>query len=65
MKVKASVKKICKDCKIIKRNGVIRVICSSNPKHKQRHLVMNIKYKQIALVEILAVGQIVVHSKHL
>ncbi|HNQ39202.1 MAG TPA: 50S ribosomal protein L36 [Candidatus Cloacimonas sp.] len=36
MKVKASVKKICKDCKIIKRNGVIRVICSSNPKHKQR-----------------------------
>ncbi len=36
MKVQASVKKICKDCKIIKRNGVIRVICSSNPKHKQR-----------------------------
>ncbi|CAO80979.1 50S ribosomal subunit protein L36 [Candidatus Cloacimonas acidaminovorans str. Evry] len=36
MKVKASVKKICKDCKIIKRNGIIRVICSSNPKHKQR-----------------------------
>ncbi|RKX73599.1 MAG: 50S ribosomal protein L36 [Candidatus Cloacimonadota bacterium] len=36
MKVQASVKKICKDCRIIKRNGVIRVICSSNPKHKQR-----------------------------
>ncbi|HCX72782.1 MAG: 50S ribosomal protein L36 [Candidatus Cloacimonadota bacterium] len=36
MKVQASVKKICKDCKIIKRNGVIRVICPSNPKHKQR-----------------------------
>ncbi|MBC8416553.1 MAG: 50S ribosomal protein L36 [Candidatus Cloacimonetes bacterium] len=36
MKVRASVKKMCKDCKIIKRNGVIRVICSSNPKHKQR-----------------------------
>jgi large subunit ribosomal protein L36 len=36
MKVKASVKKICKDCQVIKRNGVIRVICSSNPKHKQR-----------------------------
>jgi len=27
MKVRASVKKICKDCKIIKRHGVIRVIC--------------------------------------
>ncbi|MFA7056922.1 MAG: 50S ribosomal protein L36 [Candidatus Cloacimonadales bacterium] len=35
MKVRASVKKVCKDCKIIKRNGVIRVICT-NPKHKQR-----------------------------
>ncbi|MFC1617371.1 50S ribosomal protein L36 [Candidatus Margulisiibacteriota bacterium] len=35
MKVRSSVKKICKKCKIIKRNGVIRVICS-DPKHKQR-----------------------------
>lgn len=35
MKVRASVKRICKDCRIIKRKGVIRVICV-NPKHKQR-----------------------------
>jgi ribosomal protein L36 len=35
MKVRPSVKKMCKDCRVIKRNGVIRVICS-NPKHKQR-----------------------------
>ncbi|MCB0363887.1 MAG: 50S ribosomal protein L36 [Bdellovibrionaceae bacterium] len=35
MKVRASVKKICKNCKIIKRKGVIRVICE-NPKHKQK-----------------------------
>ncbi|OUW60050.1 MAG: 50S ribosomal protein L36 [bacterium TMED198] len=35
MKVRASVKKICKDCQIIKRHGVIRVICII-PKHKQR-----------------------------
>lgn len=35
MKVRASVKKICKDCQIIRRNGVVRVICN-NPKHKQR-----------------------------
>ncbi|MEM7180098.1 MAG: 50S ribosomal protein L36 [Spirochaetota bacterium] len=35
MKVRASVKKICSNCKIIRRKGVIRVICS-NPKHKQR-----------------------------
>ena len=35
MKVRASVKPICKDCRTIKRNGTIRVICK-NPKHKQR-----------------------------
>ncbi|HOC92642.1 MAG TPA: 50S ribosomal protein L36 [bacterium] len=35
MKVRASIKKICKNCKIIKRHGVLRVICD-NPKHKQR-----------------------------
>jgi ribosomal protein L36 len=35
MKVRASVKKICRNCKIIRRKGVVRVICS-NPKHKQK-----------------------------
>jgi len=35
MKVAASVGKRCERCKIIKRQGVIRVICT-NPKHKQR-----------------------------
>ncbi|MCD4762322.1 50S ribosomal protein L36 [bacterium] len=35
MKVRASVKKICKDCKIIRRKGRVVAICK-NPKHKQR-----------------------------
>lgn len=35
MKVQASVKKICRNCKIVRRRGVIFVICS-DPKHKQR-----------------------------
>lgn len=35
MKVRPSVKKICEKCKIIRRNGVVRVICE-NPRHKQR-----------------------------
>jgi large subunit ribosomal protein L36 len=29
------VKKICRNCKIVRRKGVVRVICS-NPKHKQK-----------------------------
>ena len=36
MKVRASVKVVCKDCKVIKRRGIVRVICTKNPKHKQR-----------------------------
>lgn len=35
MKVRSSVKRICENCKIIRRKGVIRVICSE-PRHKQR-----------------------------
>ena len=36
MKVRASVKKMCRNCKIVRRHGVVRVICSSDPRHKQR-----------------------------
>ena len=35
MKVRASVKRICENCKIVKRHGVLRVICI-NKRHKQR-----------------------------
>lgn len=36
MKVRSSVKKICDHCKIVRRGGVVYVICPVNPKHKQR-----------------------------
>ena len=35
MKVRASVKKVCDKCKVIRRTGVVRVICE-NQRHKQR-----------------------------
>ena len=35
MKVRASVRRICENCKIVRRKGVVRVICS-NTKHKQK-----------------------------
>jgi large subunit ribosomal protein L36 len=35
MKIRSSVKKMCDNCKIIRRHGKVRVICK-NPKHKQR-----------------------------
>nr|ADD30157.1 ribosomal protein L36 [Phoradendron leucarpum] len=36
MKKKASVRKICETCRLICRRRRIIVICSTNPRHKQR-----------------------------
>jgi large subunit ribosomal protein L36 len=36
MKVRASIRKICDQCRIIRRHGVLRVICKADPRHKQR-----------------------------
>lgn len=35
MKVRASVKKMCRNCKVIRRKGVVRIICKEST-HKQR-----------------------------
>ncbi|CAK7894440.1 54S ribosomal protein Rtc6p, mitochondrial [[Candida] anglica] len=35
-KVRTAVKKICKDCYMVKRKGRMYVYCKSNGKHKQR-----------------------------
>ena len=36
MKVRSSVRPICEHCKVIRRRGVVRIICKRNPRHKQR-----------------------------
>jgi large subunit ribosomal protein L36 len=35
MKVRASVKRICENCKVVRRKGKVLIICT-NPRHKQR-----------------------------
>ncbi|MCX6752298.1 MAG: 50S ribosomal protein L36 [Candidatus Nomurabacteria bacterium] len=35
MKIKSAVKKICDNCKMVRRQRHLRVTCS-NPKHKQK-----------------------------
>ncbi|MCY4220456.1 MAG: 50S ribosomal protein L36 [Thiotrichales bacterium] len=35
MKVRASVRRLCRNCKIVRRGGVVRVICMDG-RHKQR-----------------------------
>ncbi|GAA6021046.1 hypothetical protein JCM11491_005978 [Sporobolomyces phaffii] len=36
MKVRSSIKKYCEGCSIVKRQGTLFVLCSRDPKHKQR-----------------------------
>ncbi len=36
MKVRASVKKMCDKCRVIRRHGRVMVICTGTQKHKQR-----------------------------
>jgi len=35
MKVRSSVKPMCKNCQVVNRGNVVRINCS-NPRHKQR-----------------------------
>ncbi|MDA0578422.1 MAG: 50S ribosomal protein L36 [Verrucomicrobia bacterium] len=35
MKVRSSVRRMCEQCKVIRRRGVVRVVCT-NSRHKQR-----------------------------
>ncbi|MDP3685568.1 MAG: 50S ribosomal protein L36 [bacterium] len=36
MKVHASVKPRCAQCRLVRRRGHLFVVCPANPKHKQR-----------------------------
>jgi large subunit ribosomal protein L36 len=35
MKVRSTVKRMCSGCQIVRRKGKVRVVCKSDPKHKQ------------------------------
>ncbi|RXI05738.1 hypothetical protein DVH24_017780 [Malus domestica] len=45
MKVRSSVKKMCEFCKTVKRRGRVFVICTANPKHKQRQGMSTLAYE--------------------
>ncbi|KAJ6731931.1 hypothetical protein OIU79_003125 [Salix purpurea] len=59
MKVRSSVKKMCEFCQIVKRRGRIYVICSSNPKHKQRQGFATFAYNGLISAETSAPQRIV------
>ena len=37
MKVRASIRRICSNCRLVRRKGKLFIICK-NPKHKQRQI---------------------------
>ncbi|XWS27009.1 hypothetical protein CRYUN_Cryun26dG0079200 [Craigia yunnanensis] len=45
MKVRASVKKTCEFCRTVKRRGRVYVLCTANPKHKQRQGLSTFAYE--------------------
>ncbi|CAK7345496.1 unnamed protein product [Dovyalis caffra] len=59
MKVRSSVKKMCEFCQIVKRRGRIYVICSSNPKHKQRQGFATFAYGGLISAETSAPQRVV------
>ncbi|KAJ7956703.1 Ribosomal protein [Quillaja saponaria] len=44
MKVRSSVKKMCEFCRTVKRRGRVYVLCTANPKHKQRQGMSTFAY---------------------
>ncbi|HCE05387.1 MAG: 50S ribosomal protein L36 [Pedosphaera sp.] len=36
MKVRSSVKRMCPNCQVVRRKGVVRIICKTNKRCKQR-----------------------------
>ncbi|KAL8226703.1 hypothetical protein R6Q57_016535 [Mikania cordata] len=49
MKVRSSVKKMCEFCRTVKRRGRVFVLCSANPKHKQRQGLSTISCPEASL----------------
>ncbi|KAL6532757.1 hypothetical protein OROGR_013717 [Orobanche gracilis] len=45
MKVRSSVKKMCEFCRTTKRRGRVYVLCTANPKHKQRQGLSTFAYE--------------------
>ncbi|CAK9154380.1 unnamed protein product [Ilex paraguariensis] len=45
MKVRSSVKKMCEFCRTVKRHGRVYVLCSANPKQKQRQGISTFAYE--------------------
>ena len=51
MKVRASIKKFCKGCKVVKYNQKYYVKCNENPRHKQRQKFSTLAPKSMLSIQ--------------
>nr|XP_043607258.1 uncharacterized protein LOC122579208 [Erigeron canadensis]XP_043607259.1 uncharacterized protein LOC122579208 [Erigeron canadensis] len=58
MKVRSSVKKMCEFCRTVKRRGRVFVLCSANPKHKQRQGISTVSFPEGSLTSRISEMQI-------
>lgn len=36
MIVRSAVKRMCRECRVVRRRRILRIVCKKNPRHKQR-----------------------------
>ncbi|KAI8104339.1 hypothetical protein M9434_002897 [Picochlorum sp. BPE23] len=51
MKVRASVRRLCDACRIVRRRGRVYVVCKENKKHKQRQGYHSVSESTAAVTE--------------
>jgi large subunit ribosomal protein L36 len=51
MKVRSSVRKVCKDCFLVRRGKRVLVLCPANPRHKQRQGLHTMTAPRAALAQ--------------
>ncbi|CAK9181352.1 unnamed protein product [Ilex paraguariensis] len=59
MKVRSSVKKMCEFCRTVKRRGRVYVLCTANPKHKQRQGLSTLACEEGSLPPVSSQMQII------
>ncbi|GAB2210559.1 hypothetical protein Drorol1_Dr00015827 [Drosera rotundifolia] len=45
MRVRSSVRKMCEFCRTVKRHGRVYILCTANPKHKQRQGISTLAHE--------------------
>ena len=53
MRVRASVKALCRNCKVIRRKGVVRVICKDHATNKDKAHVINFTLLRLQKIVII------------